>query len=238
VSRLDVDIGKIMAASPWEDNILERKLESDLKDLLKTLVAFSNSVQPGHKAILLIGENNDGTIQGVTNPDNIQKQVRKESEKIYPPILCRSIVYKKKGKYCVRVEVEYYDETPHFGGPAWVRKGSESIIASDETFQRLIDLRSGIVRELSKWLNREVTIHGDPSTIPVKHRDPAVHYSYFDGGYLHRWKVEETAKIVGVNSFWVTFEEHEMGENISEPLRKITLSYDDKNDRLKVIIDY
>ena len=41
---------------PWEDNLLERKTESDLKDLLKTLVAFSNSIQPGHKAVLLIGE--------------------------------------------------------------------------------------------------------------------------------------------------------------------------------------
>ena len=75
-----------MAESPWEDNILERKLESDLKDLLKTLVAFANSVQPGHKATLFIGENDKGDIQGVTNPDNIQKQVRKEGEKIFPPI--------------------------------------------------------------------------------------------------------------------------------------------------------
>jgi len=37
-----------MTDLPWEDNLLERKTESDLKDLLKTLVAFANSVRPGH----------------------------------------------------------------------------------------------------------------------------------------------------------------------------------------------
>jgi hypothetical protein len=64
---------------PWEDGLLERKVENDLKDLLKTLVAFSNSVRPGHTATILIGEKDDGTIQGVRNPDNIQRAV--ESDK-------------------------------------------------------------------------------------------------------------------------------------------------------------
>jgi len=71
---------------PWEDSLLERKVESDLKDLLKTLVAFANSVRPDHVATILIGEKDDGSVQGVTNPDAIQKPVRKECEKIYPPI--------------------------------------------------------------------------------------------------------------------------------------------------------
>lgn len=141
-----------MVEFPWEDNLLERKPESDLKDLPKTLVAFANSVKPGHVAALLIGELDDGTIQGVTNPDNIQKKVRKECDKIYPPILYRTRVYEKEGKYCVRVEVEYDGDTPHFGGPAWIRQGSETIKATDKCFQRLIDLRSNIVYELAKWL--------------------------------------------------------------------------------------
>lgn len=227
-----------MTEFPWEDNIVERKLESDLKDLLKTLVGFANSVQPGHKATLLIGEKNDGSVQGVTNPDNIQKQVRKECERIFPPILWHSVVYEKEGQYCVRVEIEFDGETPHFGGPAWIRKGSETILASDETFQRLIDIRSGIVRELAKWLNKEITIHGDTSTVPVRQKEPGVYYSIFFSGYSHRWKVEETARIVDVNSFWVTFEKSETQEQISEPLRKLTLSYDNKNNRLKVTVDF
>lgn len=70
-----------MLEIPWEDNLLEKKLESDLKDLLKTLVAFSNSVKPGHIATILIGEKDDGTVQGVVNPDNIQKQLERNARK-------------------------------------------------------------------------------------------------------------------------------------------------------------
>jgi hypothetical protein len=37
-----------------EDSLREKKLESDLKDLLKTLVAFANSVAPGDTAKIFI----------------------------------------------------------------------------------------------------------------------------------------------------------------------------------------
>jgi hypothetical protein len=226
-----------MEEFPWEDNLLERKVESDLKDLLKTLVAFANSVKPGHTATILIGEKDDGTIQGVKNPDNIQKKIRRECEKIYPPILWRSRVYEKEGKYCIRVEIEYDGETPHFGGPAWVRQGSETIMATEETFQKLIDLRSSIVFELAKWLNKEVTVHGDTSTVPPSRKEegfgpPKVRL------FKHRWKWEEFVKIVFVNNFWITFEKLETGDRVSEPLSKLALSYDDKKDQLKVIISY
>jgi hypothetical protein len=33
-----------------EDSLREKKVESDLKDLLKTMVAFANSVAPGDTA--------------------------------------------------------------------------------------------------------------------------------------------------------------------------------------------
>ena len=61
--------GAHVAESLWEDNLLERKVEGDLRDLLKTLVAFANTVRPGHTAVILIGERDDGTVGGVTNPD-------------------------------------------------------------------------------------------------------------------------------------------------------------------------
>lgn len=103
-----------MSDLPWEDYLLERKVESDLKDLLKTLVAFANSVRPDHVATILIGETDDGTPVGVTNPENIQDRIRKECERIYPAIIWRSTVYEKNGKHCVRVEVDYSGDTPLF----------------------------------------------------------------------------------------------------------------------------
>lgn len=218
---------------PWEDSLLERKVESDLKDLLKTLVAFANSVRPGHIATILIGEKDDVTIAGVTNPDNIQKIVRKESEKIYPPILWRSQVYEKDGKPCGRVEIEYSGETPHFGGPAWVRKGSESIPVSDEVFQRLIEFRLSMVRELAQWLDKEITVDGDAGSVEYNERRIRGHA---------RWPGQHSARLTFVNSFWAMFEVFEGNiapgtvKTVSEPLEKLILSWDDRANRLKVLV--
>ena len=223
-----------MAELPWEDSLLERKVESDLKDLLQTLVAFSNSVRPGHTATILIGEKNDGTVAGVTNPDNIQKEVRKACEKIYPLIsgFWRQGVYERDGKFCVRVEIEYSGETPHFGGIAWVRRGSESIKASDEVFQRLIEFRLSKVRELAMWVDKAITVEGDAGS--VEFRERASH------GHL-RWPGQFSARLRFVNSFWATFEAFEGNlpqgtKTLSEPLEKLMLSWDDHANRLKVLV--
>lgn len=147
-----------MDATPWEDSLLERKTENDLKDLLKTMVAFANSVRPGHVATILIGERDDGTVQGVQSQEKVQKTVRETAEKIYPAVVWRSRVEERDGKHVVHVEIEYSGDTPHFGGPAWVRRGNATVKASDDEFQRLIDYRSGKVRELAKWQDKVVTV--------------------------------------------------------------------------------
>lgn len=216
-----------MKESPWEDNLLERKLESDLKDLLKTLVGFSNSIKPGHTAILLIGEKDNGEIQGVKNPDNIQKKVRNECDKIYPSIIWRSKIYEKDEKNCIRVEIEYSGNTPHFGGQAWVRKGSKTIKSTDEVFQSLINLRSSTIYEIAKWLNKKVTVHSERTIDP--------NLSSFDHIIDPQWKRQEIAKICFVNNHWVTFEKTD-GEKVSEPLNKLSLSFDDSMEQLKVIL--
>lgn len=223
-----------MAETPWEDTLLERKLKNDLgEDLLKTMVAFANSVRPGHIATLLIGEKDDGTIQGVDNTDSIQKSIRNTAEKIYPPILWKTFVYKSDGKDCVRIEIEFDGETPHFGGPAWVRKGSVTEKASESVFQKLIDIRTAQTRELQLWVDKTVTIVGDDSTAPRA----------LNGSLLvnHRWLGTRDGKIKFVNSFWVTFEfmdDHGFETVASEPINKITLSFDDEKNRLKILIRY
>ena len=71
---------EVIMAIVWqaEDNLREKKVESDLKDLLKTLVAFANSVAPDDTAQIFIGEKDDGSVHGVKNTDNIQKTIKKE----------------------------------------------------------------------------------------------------------------------------------------------------------------
>lgn len=215
---------------PWEDGLLERKVESDLKDLLKTIVAFANSVRPGHTAVILIGEKEDGSVPGVTNPENIQQTVRKDFDKVYPAPVWRTKVYEKAGKFCVRVEIEHSANTPHFGGAAWIRDGSSSVPASDRVFQKLIDVRSAPVFEMAKWIGKAITICGEVE------RD-------LSGRYLKNpyWPSQKEVVLKSVNRYWATFEEDlENGQKRerSEPIEKLILSFDDIHQRLKVLVKY
>ncbi len=215
-----------MEHSPWEDSLLERKGESDLRDLLKTLVAFANSVKPGHVATILIGEMDDGSVQGVTDADGIQKSVRRECEKIYPPILWRSKVYQNNDKACVRIEVEFNGDTPHFGGAAWVRRGSETLKANDEVFQRLVEVRLDKVRELAKWEGKAVLVEGDTASVEFRERSVRGH---------PRWNGQMEAILESVNRFWITLKYD--GVRASEPLEKLLLSWDTKGNRLKILVE-
>jgi hypothetical protein len=209
--------------SPWEDHLLERKTEGDLKDLLKTMVAFANSVKPGHTAQILIGEKNDGSAQGVTNAENIQRRVREEGEKIYPAIVYRQIVYEKEGKPCVRVEIDYDGATPHFGGAAWIRDGAETIKANREVFQRLVELRTSKVAKLQEWIDQKVYIRGEPlPTAPFEN----LHPRWSRGGYF---------KLVELNQFYAIFESlpQQQGQEttrLAEPLDKLIINWDARNN--------
>jgi hypothetical protein len=209
-----------------EDSLREKKVESDLKDLLKTLVAFANSVAPDDTARIFIGERNDGTVQGVTNPDNIQKEVRKEADKIYPEIYYRTEVYERDGKQCVRVDIRHNGLAPHFGGAAWVRRGSETVKATEVLYQQLIDLRQSKVRALLPWIGKPIN---------VRWRQPRSQ-ARFDHMYTLR---NELAQLKLVNVHWLTFGvQFEGGHqaDFSEPMENVQLGWDDSQGILEVVV--
>ena len=216
-----------------EDSLREKKVESDLKDLLKTLVAFANSVAPGDTAKIFIGEKDDGTVQGVTNAENINRSVAKEAERIYPPIYYRTEVYQRDDKQCVCVTIKHNGQAPHFGGPAWVRQSSQTIKATEELFQQMIDQRQSKVRVLLQWLNKDVTVEGtqQPRSVPPGHMPPVEQGEWSVG--VHE------ATLTVVNGHWVTFNVHiSMTSRVemSEPLEKLLLSWDNQRQRPKVVI--
>jgi hypothetical protein len=213
-----------------EDSLREKKSESDLKDLLKTLVAFANSVAPGDTAKIFIGEQDDGAVQGVTDADNIQKRVKKEADKIYPEIYFKTEVYEREGKQCVRVDIKHNGLAPHFGGAAWVRKGSETVRATAELYQQLVDMRQSKIQVLAKWLNQDATVEG----IHAKAYFAGTHHSYEWSAGVHQ------ATLQAVNIHWVTFKVIPNLDNApfekSEPMEKLLLGWDDDRNRLKVLV--
>jgi schlafen family protein len=188
---------------PWEDHLLERKTERDLKDIRRTAVAFANSVRPGHIATILIGECDDGSVPGITNVDKLQRDIRQELEKIYPEIIWRQRPYEKNGRTCLQVEIEFSGDTPHFGDAAWIRKGNESVKASHDMFDKLVAIRNGIARELMKWIGKPVTLSWAIGT----HASAGTNWS--SGDFI----VED------VTEFFATFRATNSAARRSEPFR-------------------
>lgn len=203
-----------------EDSLREKKVENDLKDLLKTMVAFANSVAPGDTAQILIGERDDGTVQGVTNTDNIQKSVTKDAEKIYPEIYYRTEVYEREGKQCVRVSIRHNGLAPHFGGAAWIRRASASVPATDELYQQLIELRSSKVRELSKWIGKKIVVSWSAASHGVMGPN--------------WWSCP--CKLVNVTGYFSTFMKEDSRLQQSEPNVWLDLSWYDKDQVLQVYV--
>ena len=109
---------------------------------------------PGHTAVILIGESNDGSVSGVDNPDDQQRKLRQELEKIYP---ARSLAWLCNRKQ-IRPAIGWKLNTAALRDAAWIRHGSETIKASDAMLQKLIDLRSSKVRQLTEWMGKLVTV--------------------------------------------------------------------------------
>lgn len=203
-----------------EDSLREKKVESDLKDLLKTLVAFANSVAPGDTAQIFIGERDNGTVQGVTDTDKIQKSVTKEAGRIYPEIFYRTEVYERDAKQCVRVDIEHNGLAPHFSGAAWVRKGSQTMKATEELYQKMVEQRHSKVHELSKWLGKTITVSWAMGT-----------YNAGPNWY------SASCELLSVTAQYCTFKDKEQGRQQSEPLQWLDLNWDDRANCLQIFVN-
>lgn len=205
-----------------EDSLKEKKTENDLKDVLKTLVAFANSVAPGDTATLYIGEKDDGTVQGVSNADNLQKKIKDIAAKIYPEIYYKTTVYDRNGKQCVRVDVRHNGLAPHFGGAAWVRRASVTVEATEALYQQMVESRQSKVFALSKWLNKEISVLWPKS--------------FMIGDTTLSGKNQATLLVV--NAFWITVGVTALSKVFekSEPMERLLLSWDDEKGRLKVLV--
>ena len=199
-----------------EDAFVERKTVSDSKDWLKTVVAFANSVPDGYPAVLFIGVKNDGTVQEhPTNLDRLQITLATEINKAYPPVYYLPRVLSEKGRKFLAVIVPGSPERPHFAGQAFVREGSQSVVASQQQFAKLIHQRQSKAYEILKWQAKQISWE-------MRNQPGRTRYN------------PVTATVVDCNQFYVTLGYSESDTRESIPLSRVQLSYDHANKRLKL----
>jgi predicted HTH transcriptional regulator len=204
----------------FEDHLVERKTVRDDKDWKKTAVAFANSVPVGLPAVLYIGVKNNGeTETPQANLDEIQKKFNAQMQRVYPRIAYVPKIISDNGRQALAVVIPGSELRPHFTGLSYVRRGSESVEASEEQFSQLIASRTDKAREILKWKDKVVTVH-------QLNVEDAVHV-------LGRIGSTVEMLVQGCNSFYVTLGQ---GSLISYALRNIDISFDHPKSRIALEI--
>ncbi len=160
------------AEDPW----VERKESFQEEKICKTLVAFANSVPTGEDAaVLFIGASNGGNHPGIADADGLQKKMTGLAEgKAYPPITVTmsvlTIEVNGKQKEILAVQVPASTRKPHFTGGSFVRRGSETVRASDEQFRELVASQNDTVRKLQRHQGNKVwlTLRSQPSGLRIE----------------------------------------------------------------------
>jgi len=206
-----------------EDAYLERKPEGVKRaEIRKTIVAFANSVPVGREAVLFIGVRDAGEIQGVKNPDDIQKLVRLIcAMDCYPAIQFQSEILTVQGKHVMAVIVPRSDKRPHFSGPAFVRKGSESVVASEGQYEELIASRNDKCFVLQSW----------KSIVSIQEID----FKLDSGRKIANWNAHRAGYVIDCNPHTIRLRD-ESGTTFTVQTSQVEISYDEIKYRNKILI--
>lgn len=215
-----------------EDGFCERKPGTvNQREIRRTLVAFANSVPEGRIAVLVVGIHDNGSVLGVEDSDALQKRVRQAAEQeCYPPIRITCEVILIDGKVVVTVEVPYSHRRPHFAGPAYVRRGSESVVATEELYEDLINSRTDKCRSILVWKES-----GKFVTVQCVGRQLGGLHTKLHPESVWPGEVRE-CRVLACDSHVVTLEIVGSMRRVTEPLEYVTVGYDDAKWRMMLIV--
>lgn len=206
-----------------EDNFVERKVIGQQKKVLRVAVSFANSAPVGMPCVIYFGVNDDGTPEGKDfDTDAFQKSINSILENTYPRVPYQQRTLHVGSKQVVAVIVIGSESRPHFAGHAYVRRGSESIDASQEQLDLLIAQRSGKMYRLAQNINQ-------PMTLNIK----------FNQGNRTFMTTKEAGTIQDCNESWVTVNRQSLNppQLFSFPLATVDIGWDHQNRRIELFVE-
>jgi predicted HTH transcriptional regulator len=216
----DADI--LQRLSNVEDATVERKVASDLRDAIRTAVAFSNSLPIGDPGIIFYGVRDNGQPEGIADSgiESHLMKLSKELGNIYPAIFPQLLARKtSEGLNFVAVIVTGSPNRPHFAGQSYIRDGTKTVPASEDNFQAVIASRNSKTNEILKSLDK--LIRADQVLDDMNARVMGNRVSTRYPVLLH------------CNQFFVTLRySDQRTETLSYPLHRVAVSYDSGRDCL------
>ena len=112
-----------------------------------------------------------------------------------------------------------------FQGPVYVRRGFQSITASEEVFNELLTCRLAKPAEILKR-------KGSIITVIVRGKELGNTKILGDPGYRARHE----CRVEACTAHAVRLSDSATGKYVSEPLENITISFDDEQERLMLVV--
>lgn len=196
----------------FENHMVERKTVKDEKDWKRAAVAFANSAPIGYPAVLYIGVRDNGEIETPQKDlEEVAKKFNSQMQKVYPRIAYVPKVIGADGRQALAVIIPGSESRPHFAGLAYVRRGPESVDASEEQFAELIAQRNSKAAFLLRWKGKNVTVFtrmGDDELA---------------------WPNDTC--LIDCNQFYVTLQRYLHEPPLSFPLSRVEINFDNMKRR-------
>jgi hypothetical protein len=146
-------------------------------------------------------------------------------QECYPPIAFRCEVIAIGVAFVVAVVIPASKNRPHFSGPAFVRRGSESVAASDQMFNELIYARTSTAAAILKIKNEIVDVIALGHKLGEFRRIDDRHHR--EGG---------EARILDCTAQSVRIQLIGSGRHVTEPLDHVRLVYNEEEHRHALIV--
>lgn len=209
-----------MIAQP-EGPLIERKPPRvNTREIRQTVVAFANTVSGEDEAVLFVGVRDDGLIEGCKDTDAMQKTVRDVCDNQCYPAIAFRIEILPEHKNVIAVVIPASQNRPHFAGPAYLRRGSESVSASDEVFNELVHSRNSKAAMLLEYKKR----HTNFRVIGLGQRLSEARLAT-----NNRYREFAQCKVLECNAQYARFERCDgTGGRFSAPLENVTITYNEE----------
>ena len=155
------------------------------------------------------------------NLDSLQKTFNKEIGKAYPPVPFLIKVIEADGRQALAVIIFGSEQRPHFAGRSYVRRGSETIEASADQFERLVARRNSKADRILAYKGQQVT---------VVNRQRVANQAAYESNWA------EGTTVADCNQFWVTLAQLG-GDSFSFPLSRVEIAFDNQRERLRLEIE-
>jgi predicted HTH transcriptional regulator len=204
-----------------EHSFVERKTVNDTQDVVKTVVAFANTLPHGEEGVLFVGATDGGEIEPhESDLDKLQKKLDGKLKDIYPTLNWTTKTVQENGKECLAFIILGSASRPHFAGQLFVRDGSKTVAASAERYESILAARTSKTHELQQWVDKPVTVR-------TLTRQSGMAYMVNEQ--------KQSGQLVAANQFYLTLN---MGNRIiSHALKRVEISYDHAAKRLELEIE-